>query len=95
MLDGNGMGGFAAARTFAAGMSLHGLATADFDGDMNLDVAVANNISGTGTFTVLRGNGAGMLTLSATVNVNEGPLFVTTGDLNGDARPDLNAGEAY
>ena len=64
-----------------------GLALADFTGDGNLDIAVANQ-SATNV-TVFMGNGAGGFTQYDTLNAGISPAAIAAADLNGDGRPDI------
>jgi hypothetical protein len=54
LLVGNGNGTLQAAQTFYAGATAADVASADFNADARLDVAVANDVS-LGTMTVLLG----------------------------------------
>jgi uncharacterized protein (TIGR03437 family) len=62
---------------------------ADFNGDGNLDLAVANATDG--TVTVLLGNGSGGFTAASGSPFPAGadPIFVAEGNFNGDSKPDL------
>jgi FG-GAP-like repeat/Cep192 domain 4/Abnormal spindle-like microcephaly-assoc'd, ASPM-SPD-2-Hydin/HYDIN/CFA65/VesB-like, Ig-like domain len=70
-----------------AGAGPRSVATADFNGDGKLDLAVAN--SGAGTVSILTGHGDG--TFSPAVNYAAGtqPSAVAAGDFNGDGKLDL------
>jgi hypothetical protein len=66
------------------------LAVADFNGDGQLDVAVTNNGTQTGTkVDVLLNKGGGILGAAAHYLVGMSPNSVTAGDLNGDGKIDL------
>lgn len=69
------------------------LATADFNGDGNLDIAScsANNVA------VLLGNGDGTFQAQqvSTVTTGVNCYFVTIGDMNGDGKPDLVATDGF
>jgi len=89
---GNGSGALAAGTAIdvAAGGVLanpNGIASADFDGDGNPDLATAN--TGLDSVSVLRGNGAGGFTPDAPIAVGASPWTVVAHDLNGDGKPDL------
>jgi hypothetical protein len=85
---GNGDGTFRPAITATAGLSPVGIASADFNGDGKLDLAIANN-DYNNSVSVLLGNGDG--TFQAAVNYAGGsePFSITAGDFNGDGRLDL------
>jgi len=85
ILLGNGDGTFTATASPAANIP-SGLATADFNGDGIIDLAVPNQ--GSGIVTILLGNGDG--TFTATTNPPE--IYggsITAGDFNGDGYIDL------
>lgn len=63
----------------------NGLAVADFSGDGKLDLVVSD--SGTGTVSILLGNGDGSFHMPTTVAVGGGQMV--TADLNGDGKADL------
>jgi hypothetical protein len=78
---------FAPPKIYAAGTSPTAVAVADFNGDGQPDIAVAN--SGSGNVSILLNNGDG--TLRGPVNFNAGavPQAIAVGDFNGDDKPDL------
>jgi hypothetical protein len=78
---------FADQMTFPAGRSPGQMAMADFDGDMDLDVAVTNVDSE--TVSVLLNDGNGLLRELVTVNAGNRAVSVAAGDLNGDGTVDL------
>jgi hypothetical protein len=87
VLLGNGVGGFAASVSYAAGGVPYSIAVGDFNGDGHSDLAVTiyrTNVS------VLLGNGAGGF--GAAVVYSSGGSYsrsVTVGDFNGDGHSDL------
>ncbi len=93
ILLGDGAGGFAEGKgsPFSAGHSPEDLASADFNGDGNLDVAVANHE--TDYVTVLLGNGRGSLVPSTASPIRVAsrphPHGVAAGDFDGDGCQDL------
>jgi hypothetical protein len=78
---------FSAPATFTAGSNPQSVASADFNADGFIDLAVANNVSN--SLSVLSGNGTGTFTLSATYTTGINPYVVNTGDFNGDGKIDL------
>ena len=82
-----GVRGTLGAPSIDAGNSPLGAAPADFNGDGNLDLAVANRDDN--TVSVLRGDGEGGMFLSQTVAVATAPGSVASGDFNIDGFPDL------
>ena len=67
------------------------LKIADFDGDGNRDVVVANNdfSSFQGAIALLRGDGTGALAAPVTHTTGGNPRHISVGDFDGDGRPDL------
>src|SRR5579883_285315 len=67
------------------------VATADFNGDGNLDLVVVNHEApGTpGSVSVLLGNGDGSFQEPIDIPVSDKPFGVAVGDFNGDGIPDL------
>jgi hypothetical protein len=96
-LLGNGDGTFQPARLFAIfpqstpepGTSFGpvDVALADFDGDGNTDVAIANAL--TSTIGVLSSDGAGGFRTPHNLEVGRTPIAVLTGDYNRDGKPDF------
>ena len=76
---------------FSAGQNPADVATGDFNGDGNLDVAIANH--GVKTVTVLLGNGKGQFSLAPgspfSVESNPHPHGIAVADFNGDQKPDI------
>jgi hypothetical protein len=98
ILLGNGDGSFSAKPTvvvFAQGATggdviLGTMATADFNGDGKLDLAVVGDYVSSGGVTILLGNGDGTFT-AAGPNLDPSGDFalIATGDFNGDGIPDF------
>ena len=63
------------------------LATADFNGDGNPDLAVVNHDDG--TVSIFLGHADGSLVKIADYVVGSGPIAIAVGDFNGDGKPDL------
>jgi hypothetical protein len=60
---------------------------ADFSGDGNMDLAVANN--GDNTVSILLNNPAGTFTAQTTLVTGSGPYALAAGDFNSDGKQDL------
>jgi FG-GAP repeat. len=60
----------------------------DFNGDGNMDVAVASASAPVGAVTMLLGNGDGTFRNAVTYGGGT-PTALAVGDLNGDGKPDL------
>ncbi|WP_190694442.1 NPCBM/NEW2 domain-containing protein [Nostoc sp. FACHB-152] len=78
---------FSAVQQYATGTNAHGVVASDLNGDGRLDLAVAN--SGSGTVSVLFGQGDGTFAAAVNYSVGSEPKSVFAADLNGDGRPDL------
>jgi hypothetical protein len=83
---------FAPQRTFAVGTNPQALAVGDFLGNGKMDLAVANLGSNT-VSVLLNATATGSMTASfaaqQTFAVGNHPIFVATGDFNGDGKQDL------
>jgi len=93
MLLGRENGGFTTAPQFTveSGTAPNSLALGDFNGDGNLDIAVANYSSG--NISVLLGNGDATFAANS-VEIRDGRLLsVAAGDFNGDGNLDITAGD--
>jgi hypothetical protein len=90
---GDGKGGFtqAGGSPFATGPEPNDIATADFNGDGNPDVAIPNH--GVKSVAVLLGNGKGQFSFAAgapfAVESRPHPHGIAVADFNGDKKPDI------
>ena len=91
ILLGTGTGAFQAHVEYAAGLTPNWAATADFNGDGKLDLAVVDLAYGgtIATVSVLLGNGDGTFQPAATYDAGIQPYWVSTGDFNQDGKQDL------
>ncbi len=87
ILLGNGDGTFQKAVDYPVGGRPNSVATADFNGDGNLDLVVTNEDDD--TFSVLLGRGDGTFLPAVNYATPPDPIFVTTGDFNGDGKLDI------
>ncbi|MBS1795646.1 MAG: VCBS repeat-containing protein [Acidobacteria bacterium] len=92
ILMGVGKGGFGAPAEYVVGKSPKSMIAADFDGDGNMDLAVANQ----GTFSanddriaILYGNGQGLFPRIVNSIAGVAPRGLETADFDGDGKPDL------
>jgi hypothetical protein len=92
VLLGKGDGTFGSPTDFPVGVTPYPMATADFNADHKLDIAVANYHSF--SVSVLLGHGDG--TFAPQLETPDGPFPVGLGaaDFNGDGKPDLASGGA-
>jgi hypothetical protein len=90
VLLGNGDGTFGAAADFAAGTLPYAVVVADFNGDGVQDLAVsAEGSYPVGVVSVFLGAGDGTFQTAVDHAVGAGPVWVASGDFNGDGTPDL------
>lgn len=88
ILLGKGDGTFnLAAASPATGNTPTAIATGDFNGDGNLDIAISNGSSN--TVTILLGSGDGTFTAAPSPATGNSPSSLAVGDFNGDGKPDL------
>lgn len=87
VLLGNGDGTFGSPMPYPVESGPLAVAIADFDGDGNPDLAVANGVSN--TVSLLRGNGDGTFQPARSFFIGHEPTDVLAADFNGDGLPDL------
>jgi len=87
VLLGNGDGSFQSPVNYTAGLNPAGVATADFNNDGKLDLAVVNNI---GSISILLGNGDGTFQTHFDYSTGFFPIgTLGVADFNGDGKVDL------
>jgi hypothetical protein len=85
---GNGDGTFQPPSRFPGGIyNPTQLAVADFDGDGNADLVIADGLAN--SLTVLLGNGQGRFQSPITFGTGNDPGSIAIGDFNNDGKPDL------
>ena len=84
---GNGIVTFQEQEEYSVGQLPRWVAVEDFDGDGNLDLAVAND--GSYYVSVLLGNGDGTFKDQEVFSVYAASRTVAVGDFNGDGKPDM------
>jgi hypothetical protein len=99
VLLGNGDGTFQPPVNYAAGTDPHSVVAGDFNGDGHTDLAVTSNgsvdastgtyIPGTGSVSVLLGNGDGTFQPPVTYAAGDGAGALVAGDFTGDGHIDL------
>ena len=72
---------------FTAGTSPQALVAADFNGDGNEDLAVADHTGD--KVSIFFGNGDGGFSAGPVLALSAPPVSIITGDFNGDGKPDL------
>src|SRR5262245_6795099 len=93
LLEYRSLPSFLAPVPYTVGTNPQAVATADFNGDGKLDLAVANQTSN--TVGILLGNGDGTFQAAQNYSTGSGPRSVAVGDFNADGKLDLvtaNAG---
>ncbi len=78
---------FTAAGTYQLGANPSSIASGDFNGDGNPDLAAANLVDG--NVNILRGSAAGSYTAQSIVAVGSFPQGILAGDVNGDGIVDI------
>lgn len=91
ILLGNGNGTFQPAVDYGAGSSPRMVATGDVNGDGKVDLLVANNAvnGGTGSVSVLLGNGNGTFRAAVDYVAGNEPEALAVGDFDGDGKLDV------
>ena len=99
ILEGDGSGAFTNVTTtaIAVGNGPSAVVAADFNGDGNLDFAVANQTDN--TISIMRGNGSGTTFTAATgspfsTGAGTSPADIAVADFNGDGQLDLAIAES-
>jgi len=99
VLLGNGDGTFQPPVSYAVGAYPYAIVAGDFTGDGRPDLAVVNSNNygnGSGSVSVLLGNGDGTFQPQITYGVGQAPVAIVAGDFAGDGQLDLavvNAGD--
>ena len=91
ILLGRGDGTFLPAMTYALGVNNATIATADFNGDGKLDLAVVDNI---GQVWILLGKGDGTFQTPVSYATDSFPLGLGIADINGGGKLDLAVGSS-
>ncbi len=89
ILLGNGDGTFKPGVNYSAGSFPVAVATADFNGDGRLDLAVTTSDQTSSSIAILPGNGDGTFQSALATPTSEGATFLIARDLDGDGKPDL------
>lgn len=92
ILLGDGTGNFTLKSSPSTGEAPTFVAVGDFNGDGNLDLAVANGTDG--TLSILLGDGTGNFTLESNPSTGANPSWVAVGDFNNDGILDLAVANA-
>ncbi len=87
VLFGNGLGSFGTPVNYVTGFGPRSVKAADFNGDGNLDLAVANYDAN--TISILQGSSAGTFATAVNYNVIPNPTSLVCADIDGDTKIDL------
>lgn len=87
VLFGNGAGSFGAPVDYIAGFKPRSVKAADFNGDGNLDLAIANYDSN--NISILLGSTTGTFATAVNYNVISNPTSLVCEDIDGDTKIDL------
>jgi hypothetical protein len=80
---------FKGAATFPAHLAPSAVVVADFNGDGNLDIAIANRSSNDVSILLGKGNGTFNTTVNYSAGAGTDPSGIAAADFNGDGKPDL------
>ena len=75
--------------TFPAHLAPMSIVVADFNGDGNLDIAIANRTSNDISVLLGKGNGTFNPQVKYSAGAGTDPIAIAAADLNGDGKPDL------
>jgi len=75
--------------TFPAHLAPMSIVVADFNGDGNLDIAIANRTSNDISVLLGKGNGTFNAQVKYSAGAGTDPVAIAAADLNGDGKPDL------
>ncbi len=89
VLLGNGDGTFGTTTNYSAGSAPNSITAGDFNGDGNLDLAVTSSTGNNNVVSVILGSGTGTFGAATQYPGGNTPLFITTGDFNGDGKLDV------
>ena len=88
VLINNGNGTFKPQVTYVTASNPYSVAVADFNGDGNLDLAVAN-ANNFNVISVFHGNGDGTFSGQLQYATGNTPISIAVGDVNNDGNPDI------
>ena len=88
---GTSVANFSSPTNYTTGDVPRAVATANFDGDSDLDLVVANQGANSNSVRVLLGAGNGTFTVSTNLGACATPNSLAITDLNGDSDPDIVA----
>ncbi|HZY78184.1 MAG TPA: T9SS type A sorting domain-containing protein [Cyclobacteriaceae bacterium] len=86
----DGDGTFTNSGEFNSGSIGGDVTAADFDGDLDLDLAITNRLDN--KVAILLGNGAGSFAAPTSISVGNLPTSIASGDINNDNKIDLVVG---
>src|ERR1700727_1123293 len=75
--------------TFGTHLAPISVAVADFNGDGNLDIAIANRTSNDVSVLLGKGNGTFNPQVKYSAGAGTDPIAIAVADFNGDGKPDL------